>query len=238
MNQPLDTFVVEDDIRELKVLTDRLKPALFNVFKSSSFEQAMELLKAVEMKFNLSIFDIQLGPHKCYDIIDAYGKERFGLLCYTMLVHSIDPKYLSPEDPPFILLKPHNKYSVDDLLDRVTNYLIKLAQRNGVPYKHHFFYNSDKNLFLDTEQIVMIRASDDYARIFYFEDEELKRQLIDNNLKGLQRFSETEPFWKCHKYFIINKHYIDFILQYKDDSFMPVSSIMRIKTRWKKLTSK
>jgi len=113
-----------------------------------------------------------------------------------------------------------NKEVISEKLDRTDTHSIKAE-------------NGQVVLQLETDQVLWAQSDGNYLELFYINDQkEVKKELIRNRLKKLADQLSSDPFFHCHKSYLINLHHIqkvqgnarnfEVILRYSDEP-IPIS---------------
>ena len=83
--------------------------------------------------------------------------------------------------------------------------------------------NKTERLKLKTDQIVLIRSSDNYIEIFFLQKDKLESRLIRNTLKNIEnQVMERDNFIRCHRTAIVNINYIDRLIRNYSGHFLKV----------------
>lgn len=70
--------------------------------------------------------------------------------------------------------------------------------------------NQNERLTLQAEQVVYIASADNYVRIYYFEQEKLKNQLLRATMKKMEDAVAKHPaLFRCHRTFIVNMDMVE-----------------------------
>jgi hypothetical protein len=86
--------------------------------------------------------------------------------------------------------------------------LAKAKQKSTDPIELHSDTKND-NIFLQPDDIMLIRSADNYVEVFYKSGEEVLRKLLRNTLKNIHQDLIDHPeFIRCHRTCIVNSAYI------------------------------
>lgn len=85
-------------------------------------------------------------------------------------------------------------------------------QQNETQDQYITFYstNSTHQLKLLNQEIFMMKSAENYVEIVYQQSQHIKKELIRNTLKNIERqLAPYANFVRCHRTYIINKQYIE-----------------------------
>ena len=217
MKLPLKTLIVEDTEKEMRVLLLRLHAAFFRCFESYSYEGAKALLASEPGNFHLSVLDIKLPrKHTSYELIDEFGKLKFGILAFTTVVEEIKRKYLPEDHPPFFIEKPFNEFQIQETIDRILDYFAQLRAVDGVALKYHFIYGDGMPLSLGRSHILFVKAADDYTRLYFIKDGLIRNELIKLGLSEMKEHKlKDDVFIQIGRSLILNFENLEYVLSEK-----------------------
>lgn len=69
--------------------------------------------------------------------------------------------------------------------------------------------NVGETFTLDAEDLMYIKAADNYAEVYYLEKEVFTRKVIRNTLKNLESVLDHEQILRCHKSYLVNLHRVE-----------------------------
>jgi hypothetical protein len=65
--------------------------------------------------------------------------------------------------------------------------------------------NSNEDIYVDGMRLFYIKASDNYVEVYYAEEDSIKKAILRNSLKEMERALEMQPYFlRCHKSYIVN----------------------------------
>ena len=108
------------------------------------------------------------------------------------------------------------------LKQRIRNLLNKDADEypnenvndNGINFESE---NKSEHLYLFPEQIILIKAANNYIEIIYKQNEKVSRRLIRTTLKKSEEILAKHPILiRCHRSYIVNKNCIQNIIKSTD----------------------
>jgi DNA-binding LytR/AlgR family response regulator len=100
--------------------------------------------------------------------------------------------------------------------------------------------SQNKELSLDVQELLLVEAQDNYCKIYYLENKEVKKAMFRLSLKKMyDQLSHMNNITRCHRSYIINKSKVNKITggaqNYKltilgIDKYVPISRSFDIKT--------
>jgi DNA-binding LytR/AlgR family response regulator len=111
------------------------------------------------------------------------------------------------------MLRHHN-----DLLIKEKKVIQKQVEKYEEDYLNKTIsFTSDTgtdSLNLLIADVVFIRSADNYVEIVYREADVIRKKLIRNTLKGIEKIlKDYTNFIRCHRICIVNSHYIDKLIR-------------------------
>ncbi len=81
--------------------------------------------------------------------------------------------------------------------------------------------NSGENFSLLIAEVVCVKSADNYVEIIYVEGESLRRKLIRNTMKNIERqLKQYSNFFRCHRICIVNLHFIDKLVKINNSNWI------------------
>lgn len=69
--------------------------------------------------------------------------------------------------------------------------------------------NENASLSISAEQILFVKASDNYVEVYFTENQTIQKRLLRNTLKSIEEvLKENINFFRCHKSYLVNLHKI------------------------------
>jgi len=159
---------------------------------------------------------------------------RIAIICFIPLVIWIEIAEIEEIKQMVIGLTNKNKA------------LIKQVEENRSPEDEIVKLVSEKNteiLELKASDIITIGSADNYVEVIWFENQQIKKQLIRNTLRNMElQLKDSPDFIRCHRMHIVNirngeklhKSFSSYFLKMRGiDSPVPVSRpyLLQIKDR-------
>lgn len=64
--------------------------------------------------------------------------------------------------------------------------------------------NAGEGFSINSEALLFVRAADNYAEVYYLEQDKAVRKVVRNTLKNLEASFKTPVFMRCHKSYLVN----------------------------------
>lgn len=98
------------------------------------------------------------------------------------------------------------KHKMGRMQDALSGQITYLLQRKTVIESE----NKSESIELMLSDIIYIRSADNYIELVYNENGELKRRLLRNTLKNIEKqLSQYPDFLRCHRTTLVNTNYIE-----------------------------
>lgn len=115
-------------------------------------------------------------------------------------------------------------------LDSLKN---KLSERNNLNNTELteskiilFSENKSEKLKLNTDDLIYVKASDNYVEIIYLKNDSVQKKLLRNTLKNIEsQLSLHDNFIRCHRTFLVNINLIDKLSKNYKGSYLKLSDI-------------
>ncbi|HDQ16416.1 MAG TPA: LytTR family transcriptional regulator [Bacteroidetes bacterium] len=88
-----------------------------------------------------------------------------------------------------------------NILEKTLNKHLKLKEKN-----HLFFHDeNDKMKYsIDAADVLYLKSSDNYVKIYYLNNQEIENFMLRTNLKKLEEDENIFPLIRCHRSYMIN----------------------------------
>lgn len=214
MRLPLKTIIVEDEIEDLFVLKEFLKPhksliAISEENIANSFESARNIL--MSQSFDLSFLDIELDNNsECYELIETFGKSHFGIITFSTKIKTAFFENLDILRGCLYLGKPYSsnrmKVFCEELRDRV-------ALINSTDKKYYPLWLKEKsNEFLvEQNSIIYIEVRGTLCSIYYLDGVVDKKHSITKTLKEYEGVLNPEIFFRLSDKYLINMNFFAYL---------------------------
>lgn len=206
----IDILILEDNNESLTALTAMVEEIAedINVFGAKTIEEARSIL---EKQKNLSLFllDINLNEKNVEDIGGMdFAKEVRGHYEYEFVPIVFVTSILSMELTSYreiqcyqYITKPFEKEKVQTIIRRILNHVKEekeyvLIKKEGINYK------------ISCEDIVFIQAVPRGIKILLTKEELDVKYL---SLKQILPKLSKQNFFQCHRMFIVNRKYIEYV---------------------------
>ncbi len=223
----IKTFIVEDISHSIKTLELLLKKydQVELIGHASNAENAIEQIN--DLKPNLIFMDIKLGKDSGFNVLDACaGKYEFVIFTTAYTEYSLSAfNYQTIH----YLLKPIDIDMLDKAMDKTFSYFKqKQTSNNSIGEINNQNLNvntkNSKTIFvpeknnwlaIHTDQILYIKAEASYSIISTLE----RNIKVSKNLSAMEKLIENQDhFFRVHRSFIINKHFIKSLKKGNDSS--------------------
>lgn len=223
MKQPMISVLIVDDEPLARKRIERLLNGIDRVKVGGVVGTGREaILKINSLQFDIVFLDIQLKDMNGFQVLeslnhmppvvifatafDSYAIKAFEVCAFDYLLKPYTEKrfYKSLQNAIATLEKGETKElkkTIAELLDLVglNPKNIKAPSKNRIPIP-----NKKKTLFVNTAEILYIRASNYYIEIYTEQSKHVLRDSMHNILEGL----DPQVFKRIHRSSIVNLNYI------------------------------
>lgn len=87
-----------------------------------------------------------------------------------------------------------------ELNNNITTDLIKIESENA-----------GESFSINAKVLLFVRAADNYAEVFFLEQDKPVRKVVRNTLKNLESIFSNEQFLRCHKSYLVNLNLVNHV---------------------------
>jgi two-component system LytT family response regulator len=220
----IHSIIVDDNPLNIEILADLLREnhsKLSVVGTAKNGKEALELIESEQP--DLVFLDVEMPGMNGFEVLASLEEISFQTIFVTAfshyaiqairfnaldyLVKPIDPKELS------LALKRYQSTDKANHQEQIQNALENMNRKNALD-QVLFIPNQEGGLKIPLRDIVNIEGDRNYSS-FHLSDE--KTRISSKTLGHFEEILKDKGFFRCHRSFIVNRHYVDSI---KRDSFL------------------
>jgi two-component system, LytTR family, response regulator len=218
MSEKYKAIIIDDEVRARTLLRGMLGEIAPEIEIAAEAEDLPNGVKAIRrLQPQLVFLDIEMPGHSGLELLDFFNDDEISFeIVFTTAYnnYAIKAFKLSAID---YLLKPISAEELREAVDRFTRK--KRENARLIDYhalRENLSTQSSKRIavpsgnaikFIDTENIVFLKADSSYTEIYFTDGTQL---VVSRTLKNFDDIFDTSgPFFRCHKSYIANITYIN-----------------------------
>lgn len=224
MKDRIRVMIVDDELPALDLL-EKILSKIEEIEVIGRCQNGFETVKmSSELNPDLIFLDIEMPKLSGFDVVELLDKDKMPFIVFVTAYNEYAVEAFEREALDYILkpaskerivksierIKKLNKINGKIFIDKVSN----VSKENSLPISRVIIKNGTEINIINVDDIMYIKAEDDYIRIFTKERAYLK----NGSLGEIENKIDKQMFLRVHRSYIININFLRKIEPYLKDS--------------------